>query len=200
LRVSRERSAIIDIAEAIGPEDLDLGGQTSPDGAVTILFTDIEGSTAMLDRLGDERFMDSLRRHNAIVRAQVAAYGGTEVKSQGDGFMLAFSSAYAALRCSIALQRAFEDYSRDHSSEPLRVRIGLHSGFVIAEAGDFFGRTVNLAARIADRARGGEILVSEELKEYTERVTDARFLEGQEVTLAGLSGRHRVFPVAWDRG
>ena len=86
---------------------LDLGAQTSPDGAVTLLFSDIEGSTEIMERLGDRQWLDVLRDHDEIIRAQARSHEGTVVKSQGDGFMLAFSSAHAALQCAIELERAF---------------------------------------------------------------------------------------------
>ena len=77
------------------------------------MFSDIEGSTAMADRLGDTRFMDVLREHNAIIREQVKAHGGFEVKSEGDGFMVAFQSAGKALACAAAIQKALRDAQRE---------------------------------------------------------------------------------------
>jgi class 3 adenylate cyclase len=189
-------STIHRIADMVDPADIDFGGRTSPEGAVTILFTDIEGSTEMVERLGDEAWLDVLREHNAIVRRIVARFDGIEVKAQGDGFMLAFTSSRMGLRCAIEIQRALE--GRDGGGAT-RVRVGVHSGFAIHEDSDFFGRNVILAARIADRARGGEILASQALKEYVEADPELAFLEGQELALKGLSGRHRVYPVDWRR-
>ncbi|HEU5112551.1 MAG TPA: adenylate/guanylate cyclase domain-containing protein, partial [Acidimicrobiia bacterium] len=79
---------------------------TAPNGTVTILFTDIEGSTQLTEQLGDEDWLTVLRAHNKVVRDQVKDHAGFEVKSQGDGFMLAFPSAKEALRCAIGIQRA----------------------------------------------------------------------------------------------
>ena len=192
------RSSITEIADQVRPEEIDLGDKTSPDGAVTILFSDIEGSTQLVDRLGDERWFELLRAHNEIVRRNLKACDGNEVKAQGDGFMLAFPSSRAALRCAIGIQRDLEAARDANPDWPIRVRIGLHSGFMIADSDDFFGKNVILAARIADRARGGEILVSSTLKEYAEGDRSLRFLSGQQLSLKGLTGEYVVHPVAWD--
>ena len=140
--------------------------------------------------------MDILRVHNAIVRDQIAAHGGFEVKSQGDGFMVAFGSARRALQCAITLQRAFAEHNRV-AEEPIQVRIGLHTGEAIKEADDFYGHHVNLAFRIADQAHGREILVSSLLKELTDSAGEFEFDEGRQLSLKGLSGLQRVFQVRW---
>ena len=171
--------------------------RSAPDGTITILFSDIEGSTTMTERLGDQRAQEVLRSHNAIVREQIRAAGGFEVKSMGDGFMVAFSSGRRSLLCAIAIQRAFAAYSEHHPEEPIRVRIGLHTGEVIKEANDFFGKNVILAARVASHAQGGRILVSSLLKELTESSGEFSFDVGSEVELKGLSGLYRVFEVRW---
>ncbi len=159
------------------------------------MFTDVEGSTAMTERLGDQKAQDVLHVHNAIIREQVAAHQGFEVKSQGDGFMVAFSSARRALECAIAIQQAF---AVDQDGEPVRVRIGLHTGEAIKEGEDFFGKSVILAARIASQALGGEILVSSLLKALVESSGEFEFGDAQDVELKGLTGSHQVFDVKWD--
>jgi class 3 adenylate cyclase len=160
------------------------------------LSTDIEGSTAITERLGDQRWLELLREHNAIVRKRVAVHEGFEVKAEGDGFMLAFGSARKALECAADIQRAFVRHN-ESAGEPIRVRIGLHTGEALKEDEDFFGKNVILAARIAGQAKGGEILVSSLLKELTESGGDIAFGEGREVELKGLSGQHHVFEVGW---
>jgi class 3 adenylate cyclase len=189
------KTSIDSVALTVRRERPDLRRHTAPDGTVTILFSDIEGYSAMTDRLGDQRTQEVLRAHNAIVREQIGAHGGFEVKSQGDGFMVAFQSARRALGCAIAIQHAFAVAAARGAGEPIRVRIGLHTGEPIKEAEDFFGKAVIVAARIADHARGGEILVSSLLKELTESGGDIRFDAGQQVSLKGLAGPHRVFAV-----
>jgi class 3 adenylate cyclase len=194
---SVSRSSIDAVASAVYVDKPDLRQHAAPDGTVTILFTDIEGSTEMTERLGDRRWLELLRGHNAIVREQVAAHEGYEVKAEGDGFMLAFQSARRALQCSIDTQRAFARHN-ESAQEPIRVRIGLHTGEAIKEADDFYGKNVILAARIAAQAEGGEILVSSLLKELTESAGDIEFGQGREVELKGLAGPHRVFEVVWE--
>ncbi len=184
------------VVASVQAERPDLRPHVAPDGTVTILFTDIEGSTEMTERLGDLRWVEVLREHNAIVRRQVAECGGFEVKAEGDGFMLAFQSARTALQCAIEIQRALAERN-DQAAEPMHVRIGLHTGEAIKEGEDFFGKHVILAARIAGRAKGGQILVSSLLKELTESAGDIEFGEGREVELKGLAGPHRVFEVVW---
>ena len=190
------QTSIDAVAASVYVDKPDLRQHAAPDGTVTILFSDIEGSTAITERLGDRRWLELLRAHNVIVREQVAAHEGFEVKSEGDGFMLAFQSARRGIECGVDIQRAFAERN-ESAREPIRVRIGLHTGEAIKEADDFFGKNVILAARIAGQAQGGEILVSSLLKELTESGGDIAFGEGREVELKGLSGQHRVFEVEW---
>ncbi len=171
----------------------------APDGTVTILFSDIEGSTEMTERLGDQSWLELLRDHNSVVRKRVAAHEGFEVKSQGDGFMLAFQSARRALACAADIQRAFAQRN-ESAEESIHVRIGLHAGEAIKEAdpdgqADFYGKNVILAARIAAQAQGGEILVSSLLKELTESGGPAASLS------AGCSGESgATLARNWARG
>ena len=151
----------------------------------------------MTERLGDLRAREVIREHNRIVREQLAAHDGYEVELQGDGFLLAFGSARRALACAVAIQRAFAAYDDDHSDEPIRVRIGLHTGEALKDADKFFGKTVILASRIAAQAQGGEILVSALLKGLVESAGDVRFGDARDVDLKGISERQRVFQVDW---
>jgi class 3 adenylate cyclase len=183
------------IAADVGRSRPDLSRAVSPDGTVTVLFTDIEGSTQLTEALGDAEWIRVLRAHNALIRDQVAAHSGIEVKSQGDGFMLAFASAEDALQCAIGIQRALARAPSD--GHRLRVRIGLHTGEMIREEDDFFGKAVVLAARIAAEARGGEILVSRLVRELTEGVSLFSFTDPTDVELKGLSGMHSLWAVRW---
>lgn len=159
-------------------------------GSVVVLFTDIEGSTLITERLGDSAWMDVLREHNTRVREQIAAHSGTEVKNRGDGYMVVFDDPGHAIACAVSIQRAFESHPKD-----IKIRIGLHAGEAIRDQGDFFGKTVILASRIADRARGGEILVSDAVvAALPNGVTVARTDEDE---LKGLAGRYRLHALAW---
>jgi len=175
----------------------DLSTTAAPDGTVTLMFSDMEGFTAMTERLGDLKAREVIRRHNRIVRDQLEAHGGYEVELQGDGFLLAFSSARRALHCAIGIQRAMASHSASNPEQPLRVRIGLHTGEALREADKFFGRTVILAARIAAQAKAGEILVSALLRELTHSSGDVRFGSDRRLTLKGIVEPQQVYPVDW---
>jgi class 3 adenylate cyclase len=188
-------TSVDEVASTVTSERPSLRPAAAPDGTVTILFTDIEGSTVINERLGDVRWLELLRIHNRLVREQVHAFGGFEVKSQGDGFMVAFPSARRAIQCAQAIQDSVTRYLAEHPDGPIRVRIGLHTGEAIREESDFYGRNVVVAARIADEARGGEILVSSVVKQLADSSGDVTFQEEREVELAGLAGRHAVYRV-----
>ena len=192
-------TSIDEMVSALEEEQPDMRAHMAPDGTVAILFSDIEDSTVLTERLGDERWLQLLREHNTIFREQVSRHDGYEVKSQGDGFMLAFPDPCEALACAIDVQRAFAERDRDEAAEPLRVRMGLHTGEVISEEGDYFGKNVILAARIAAQALGAEILVSEELRHAASggNGSGLRFDEGRELELKGLAGSHRVYRAEW---
>jgi len=167
----------------------------------TILFTDVEGSTALTRRLGDARGREVLREHERIVRDALTSHGGSEVKTMGDGFMASFCSATQALDCAIAMQRAFQNYSaqvgEEHAS-PLPIRIGLNAGEPIGEEKDLFGTAVVLAARIAATAEGGEILVSDIVRQV---VAGKGFLfsDRGDTVLRGFEDPVRVYEVLWDK-
>ncbi len=131
------------------------------------------------------------------MRRELAAHGGYEVELQGDGFLLAFASARKALLCAVAIQRALAADAECNPDEPIRVRIGVHTGEALKDADRFFGRTVILAARIAALAQGGDILASALVKDLAAHAGDLRFEDGREVELKGISGTHRVYRVPW---
>jgi len=167
-----------------------------PGGLCTILFTDVEGSTALTERLGDAKAREVLRNHERIVREALRAHGGAEVKAMWDGFMASFSSATRALECAIAMQRAFAAHDDEHPETPIRVRIGLNAGEPIAEDEDLFGTAVNVAARIASQAQGGEILASDVVRQL---VAGKGFLfaDRGEVALRGFEDPMRLYEVRW---
>ena len=190
-------SALDSVAQSVELDRPDLRAVAAPDGTVTIMFSDIEGSTVLTEELGDDRWLKVLHRHNAVIRRQLAAHRGFEVKSQGDGFMVAFGSARNAIRCATAIQHDFAAHRGQSGSQVLRVRIGLHTGEVIREQEDFFGHTVILAARIGAKANGGEILVSEVLRGLVAGSHEFQFGEAREEQLKGLRDPQRVYEVCW---
>ena len=170
---------------------------TPPEAATvhTILFTDVEGSTALTQRLGDARARELLREHERMVRDALKAHGGSEVKTMGDGFMASFSSATKALECAIAMQRAFAEHN-ESAGEPILVRVGLNAGEPIAEDDDLFGTAVNEAARITATAKGGEILVSNVVRELA-KGKDFLFADRGEASLKGLDEPVRLYELRW---
>lgn len=189
---SSQATSIDAVAARVSVERPDLRDQAAADGRVTIVFSDIEGYSAMIERLGDEQTQALLRDHNTIVRREVEINRGREVKSQGDGFMLAFTEPGDALGFAVSVQRAINGH--DFGGEAVRVRIGIHAGEVIREADDFYGRTVVLASRVADQARGGEVLVTPAVRDAVPLGT---FDDGRQVALKGLTGSHTVYGVVW---
>jgi class 3 adenylate cyclase len=183
------------IASALGDDQPDLGAMSSPDGALTLLFCDLEDAAEIKQQLGDERAAELLRDHRTIVERVVEHHGGTIAKSHDDGFMVAFDSAHAALRCALDLQSSLADRTVPGSERPLRLRVGLHTGFVISNEEELYGRNVVLGARIAGCARGGEIAVSSTLKEYTETDPSFSFEERGEHRFKGVLGEHMVYAV-----
>ena len=157
-----------------------------PEGTVTILFTDIVGSTRLVEELGDMRALELFERHRARVRAVAAEHGGHEVSLQGDGFMFAFPGARTAIDCAIAVQA---------DAAPLRLRVGVNTGEVIAEEQGYFGRTVFLAARIADRADPGQILISSTTRSL---VPERAGREVCRCQLKGLPGEQPLYEVPHD--
>ncbi|TMG00369.1 MAG: adenylate/guanylate cyclase domain-containing protein [Chloroflexi bacterium] len=152
--------------------------------------------------MGDEGARVVLRGHERIVREALAAHGGSEVKATGDGFMASFGSARKALECAIAVQKAFAEGGGAGGSAngvPLQVRIGLNAGEPVAEDGDLFGTAVNVAARIADQAQGGEILASNVVRELTAG-KGFGFSDRGEQVLRGFEDPVRVYAVNWREG
>jgi adenylate cyclase len=173
------RSNIEDLADWATVERPDLA-RLAPNGRVTIVFSDIEGSTALNERIGDRAWVRLIDRHDKI-------HSGYVVKSQGDGFMIAFAQPEQAVWCSMDVQR--ELAKRPNG---IRVRIGIHSGKSVRRGDDLFGRNVAMAARVAAAADGGEVLVSESVRDA---VGDVSFDDGRDVELKGFSGTHRLYAV-----
>lgn len=176
-------------------EDRDeIAAVAAPDGTVTILFSDIEDSTRLNERLGDDRFVRLLAEHDRVVRAAVGRRGGHVVKSQGDGFMVVFGSPAAAVAAARTIQRRVSGPgSRRLRRTPIRVRIGIHAGTAVARDGDYFGRNVAKAARVAALAEGGQILVTDEVREALGDTVPLQPCGTQE--LKGLAGGHALWLV-----
>ncbi len=136
-----------------------------------------------------------LREHEHMVREALKSYGGSEVKTMGDGFMASFSSATKALECAIAMQRAFSQHN-ENAEEPIRVRIGLNAGEPIAEEADLFGTAVNLAARICGHAEAGQILAPIVVRELAAG-KKFMFADLGETELRGFEDPVRLYELRW---
>ena len=162
-----------------------------------ILFTDLEGSTPLIERLGDARAQALLRTHDGIIRACLEQHGGTEVKHTGDGIMASFASASGAIDCAVAMQKAFALDNQQHPDTPLRVRIGLNAGEPVREGGQLFGAAVNAAARICNHAEAGQVLVSDVVRKLS-AYAEAMFADRGPVRLKGFSHSFRLHAVQWE--
>ena len=191
--VGSVRTSIEDLAGWARIERPDLASITS-DGQVVLVFSDIEGSTERNELLGDSAWVKVLERHNTLIERRVADHHGYVVKNQGDGFMIAFADPGDAVRCSVAVQQALLQHPDRYGN--IRVRIGAHVGSSVRRGDDLFGRNVAMAARIADLAGGGEILVSQELRAAIDGSEGLEFDAPLEVELKGLRGPQTVHAVS----
>jgi class 3 adenylate cyclase len=162
----------------------------------TILFTDLESSVAMTQKLGDAGMMDLLRAHDAIIRAALVAHAGIEVKHTGDGIMACFTSVSAAIDCAIAVQKGFASYNQMHPERALGVRVGLSAGEPVEEHQDLYGAAVQMAARVCQMAEPGEILVQNVVRELSLGKT-IPFVDRGETHLKGFDQPVRLHEVRW---
>jgi class 3 adenylate cyclase/pimeloyl-ACP methyl ester carboxylesterase len=161
----------------------------------TILFTDIEDSTLLTQRLGDQQAQELVRRHDGAVRNALRTHGGAEIKHTGDGIMASFGSPSRAIDCAIDIQRSIADGS-DDALPALRVRVGLNTGEPVFENGDLFGTSVQLARRVCDFAEPGQIVVPEGVRHL---VSGKGFLFSDRgvADLKGFEDPVRVWEVRW---
>ncbi len=189
---------VLEAIDAFLAEDLSQGSgsfakpDTATRGMVTILFTDIESSTALTQQLGDAGAQELVRAHNTIVREALAAHAGSEIKHTGDGIMASFNTASGAIECAIAIQRAVAG----GESTDLVVHIGLNAGEPVVEEQDLFGTAVQLARRICDQAEGGEIFVANVVRELAAG-KGFLFSDRGDAALRGFEDPVQVWEVRW---
>jgi class 3 adenylate cyclase len=157
------------------------------------MFTDIVGSTALVEAIGDEAWHDLLHWHDDSLRRCFTGSGGEEIHRTGDGFFVAFQDAGSALGCAVAIQRTLAGHRRDHGFAP-QVRIGVHAAEATRVGDDYEGAGVHAAARIGALAEGGEVLASLETIESAGSVVTG---EPREVSLKGLAKPVRIVAVDW---
>jgi class 3 adenylate cyclase len=158
----------------------------------TILFTDLRGSTSLLQEVGESAYMVLLTEHDLIIRRALVAWRGREVKHTGDGIMASFDDVAHALECAGAIQDGFDARTAGGGTPELRVRIGMAAGEPVDHNDDMFGSTVNLASRICEAADAGHILVSELVHDLGIKAGfSLPEVEGR--VLKGFPGSTRVF-------
>lgn len=190
---------------AVGKTSIDRVAESLPDGdtvdadarwgpTTTIVFSDIEASTSQLTGAGDRDWFRTLEHHNEVVRSALSRFGGKEIQFVGDGFMVTFPSARRAIGFAVAVQQGMND----QDGPGLRVRIGIHTGEAIETvAGFLVGRHVNHAARIANVAAGGEIVVSNTVREIAEAWEELAFGPPMSAELKGFSEPQLCHQLLW---
>ena len=157
-----------------------------------ILFTDLEGSTSLLNEVGEQAFMDLLKEHDAVIRRSLVSAKGREIKHTGDGIMASFDDVAGSLDCSLAIQDGFTARTTDEGKRELKVRIGISAGEPVDHNDDIFGSAVNLAARICDAADAGQVLVSDVVRDLGVK-SGFSFQEAEARALKGFSDPTQVF-------
>ena len=132
-----------------------------------IMFTDLEGSTQMINELGDEKAMELLRTHNALTRDALRTHAGREIKHTGDGFMASFTSAVSAVECAVAIQKLIVKHCEENPDKSMNLRIGISAGEPVRNDNQLYGAAVNLAAKLCAHAKPGSILVAQVVRELT---------------------------------
>ena len=176
------------------PEPTSPAGEPDFDAALrAIMFTDIVDSTGMTERLGDERAVEMVRAHDALVQRALKDTGGRRVKHTGDGIMASFDDMNASIVCARAIQQAFAAFNAS-SKEALHVRIGLDAGEPVSDSNDLFGGTVQMAARLCQMAEPDTIMISSTLKES---VNGLKIESRGEHQLKGFAAPVAVYSVEW---
>ena len=186
----------VNAAQPLTPETI-IGslsvGQT--EGTVTIMFTDMEGSTNLLSTRGFTESHEIMKAYETIIDEKVAEHAGRRIKGLGDGLMVSFGSSRHGVECALEIQKAIAEYSKQNPERKIRIRIGINTGEVVEEAGDIFGAAVNVAARVAGKAKGGEILVSDVVRALVGPVAEIKFDFKGAYKLKGFPDRWRIHKV-----
>ncbi len=161
----------------------------------TVLFTDMEASTELSLRRGDEHAVATLHVQEEAVRGQVAHHGGTVLKNTGDGFLAVFATCDTGVRAALAIRDRIDAHNRSNPDTPLGVRLGLHTGPLIEESGDVFGLTVSTAARVTSKALAGQVLVSDDIRLAARADDEWTFTDRGSFWLKGLTEKWRLHEV-----
>jgi class 3 adenylate cyclase len=187
------QAIVIEEVQELLPWQLRTAGSGRPRRVMkTFMFTDMVGSTALVEALGDESWATLLRWHDDALRSLFAAHQGEEVTDTGDGFFVGFDSPEAALACAVAIQRRLADHRQSQGFAP-QVRIGVHASEATQVAQNFRGKGVHEAARIAALAGAGEILASQ----VTAAGSRYQVTEPRTVSLKGIAEPIEIVSVGW---
>lgn len=185
------------LSDALGDWEKPKSKSEQSNQPVTVLFTDIAGSTAMTQKLGDAGAQEVVRAHNKIVRGAIQSFTGKEIKHTGDGIMASFPSAAAGVEAAIDMQKQTKEHNASDPSHPLGLKIGLNAGDPISEDDDLFGTTVQLAARIVDKAGSGQILVSGSVHGLSQGKS-LKFVRFADLDMKGFDESVTVYQAVWD--
>jgi len=163
---------------------------------LAIGFSDLRGFSSYTAERGDREAFRLARRFSDLVERQVSEGGGSVLKTYGDGVMTTHESAEVALHCAAAMQEALSAYNAEHEDEPLSAGIGISWGSVLHTGDDVFGHSVNLAKRLADVAKGGQVIVSSSVCELTDSVNGFCLRDLGDHEIKGL-GTHRLYEFVW---
>jgi class 3 adenylate cyclase len=164
---------------------------------LTFLFADLREYTAFVERHGDVAATTLIADYRRLVRGEVAKAKGAEVKTEGDSFYVVFEAASDAVRCAISVLREADRYSRDRPDRPMRVGVGIHAGEPQPHEGQYVGGAVIVAARLAQHAQAGELLVSDVVRGLLPKGTIPQIRERAELVLKGIEDAPRAFSVTW---
>ncbi len=183
-----------DFADVVKMWTSDSAARAQAQGIVCIMFTDLVGSTQMTHERGDYGAQEIVRIHNAIVRTALASHHGKEVKHTGDGIMASFSTAPNAVRAAIDIRDSLSKHNAREDALPVRVRMGLNAGEAVQEEDDFFGTTVQLAARVCDKAGEGEVFITDNVRELS-KTQGIGFEEAGKYEMKGVPEPMTLFRV-----
>jgi len=183
-----------------GPHNRDVTAEqerSDTSGTLTFLFSDLRGYTSYVEARGDAAAAELIADYRRIVRAQVAQTGGGEIKTKGDSFYIVFSTARRALECGIAIFKAAEQQEAAHPERPMRIGIGIHAGEPVVHDGQYVGSAVNVAARLGQNARSGELLISDVVRGLLRTSDLPPLAERRGLTLKGVADGPRAYAVDW---
>ena len=164
---------------------------------VTLFFSDIRGFTEYTDAHGDAAAYRMLHYHNTMVQEQIALYGGHIVKTLGDSYMVSFDAARNAMACGIGVQKSLALYNSDREGARINIGIGINTGEPIRDAEDYFGGSVNLAARICAAAGAGQILVSDAVRHVVGKMEGTDYVDRGHFDLKGFQEPQHLYEVDW---